>query len=485
MEGAGGRESVTEPTRERAVMGEYDVVVAGAGLSGTFAAIAAGRVGARTLVVERFADLGGNIGPGMIVAGGLVREAEITLPGGMAGIPAEFMHRLERLRIGPADRYPEEAMIASFVAGQMMAEAGVEVLVRACAADPIMDGTRVEGIFVETVGGRMAVPARVTVDGTGQAQIARRAGAPMVEYLPPDPALADYIRPPYLQEVHPRHYNDTSVYCLIAGADLERYERFAAEQVQLSPQDLAWGQATGQIERYPAPLIPAARRAWEEGSFRRWMELAPGIAMSTGYAFGRVGDGLISLHVTFTGAIDPADPVLMSALERAGRSQALRAVRFYQQNVPGFERAWLVTCAPFLGMRGGPHIEGDHTLTPQESFAGARFDDVLFRNVHEQDHGGDPRGFDVPLRIALPKGIEGLLVCGRGAAYQRRGHDPTGMRARPSMMVFGQCVGTAAALAALEGTTPRQVDVRAVQRRLLADGIWLGEPERLAELGLA
>lgn len=52
------------------------------------------------------------------------------------------------------------------------------------------------------------------------------------------------------------------------------------------------------------------------------------------------------------------------------------------------------------------------------------------------------------------------------------------------MMVFGQAVGTAAAVAALDGTTPKKVDIRKVQRRLVAEGIYLGDEGRLKELGV-
>jgi hypothetical protein len=159
-------------------------------------------------------------------------------------------------------------------------------------------------------------------------------------------------------------------------------------------------------------------------------------------------------------------------------------VDFFRRHAEGFERAYLVFGSPFLGARGGPHVRGEHTLTPQECFAGRKCDDALYRNIHEMNHGGDPSGFDVPYGAVIPKGLDGLLVAGRGAAYLRRGHDPTGMRARPSMMVFGQCIGTAAAIAALDGVSARNVDIRKVQRRLVKDGICLGDEARLKDLGL-
>jgi hypothetical protein len=188
--------------------------------------------------------------------------------------------------------------------------------------------------------------------------------------------------------------------------------------------------------------------------------------------------------VVAAGAIKPSDPRIVSAMEGELRTRVFEGLLFYRDNIPGFENAFLVGIQPFMGTRGGPHMVGDVTLRVKDVFSELRFDDVLYRNIHESNHGGPASGFDVPLRITLPKGVDGLMVCGRGAAYERRGHDPSGMRARPSMMVFGQCVGTVAALAALDGVTPRKVDIRKVQRRLLRDGIPLGEPARLRELGL-
>ncbi len=80
---------------------------------------------------------------------------------------------------------------------------------------------------------------------------------------------------------------------------------------------------------------------------------------------------------------------------------------------------------------------------------------MLFVNVHEgrPPHAGAVEGCDVPYRCLLPRGVDNLLVVGRGAAYVRRGHDPTGMRARPLVMVLGQAAGVAATLAIESNTT--------------------------------
>ncbi|MBN1674166.1 MAG: FAD-dependent oxidoreductase [Kiritimatiellae bacterium] len=485
------RSTVVEPAKERPVLFDADVVVAGCGLCGTFAAIASGRCGARTLVIDRFGTLGGNMGPAMVVNGSLFGEADATLPGGLAGIPAEFKARYEALG-GSAARdparsiYPEDAAIASHLAYVMMNEAGVEILLSAYAADPIMDGNTVCGLFAECASGRVAARAKVTVDGTGDAGIAARAGAPIVPYMAQDDTYAVMMPRASMKRGYPTYYNDTQLLFLIANVAEDGMQAFWREDVDLSAEDEEW--AATSLKAYPKALVPILRQAWSTGEYRRRIDDVADVKISASCPgkLQEFGPGIVGFRVSAVGAIDAADPLQMSRLEAAMREQGFRTVAFFRKHAPGFENAYLIASSSFLGMRGGPHIEGDHTLSMEDRFAGRKCDDVLFRNTHlgSPGHGGDPSGFDVPYAVCLPRGVEGLLVCGRGAAYRRRGHDPCAMRARPAMMVFGQAVGTAAAIAALDGVAPREVDIRKVQQRLVADGICLGERSRLAELGL-
>jgi hypothetical protein len=172
-------------------------------------------------------------------------------------------------------------------------------------------------------------------------------------------------------------------------------------------------------------------------------------------------------------------------LESALREQAFETVEFMRKHAPGFEKAYLMFTSPFYGTRGGPCIEGEYTLTVEDCFEGRKFQDVMYRNTHEALHGGDESGFDVPYGICLPKKVDGLLVTGRGAAYIRRGHDPSGMRHRASMMALGNAVGTAAALTVKECTTPKLLEVNKLQKELLKQSFYLGDESRIKELGLS
>ncbi len=489
-------ELVVEPAKRVPVLCDADVVVAGAGISGTFAAIAAGRSGARTVVVDRYGALGGNMGPGKLVMGSLHFEAQLTLPGGPPHLVNEFLERVgSHLRHGmpqpgSVDRdYPyfEIGTVAANTAYEMIREAGGEILLSHTASDPILEGAMVRGIFVEGAAGRQAIRAKVTIDGTGTAEIARRAGAPMFPYL----ALRDeyhnyYIRKRHLRPDNPTYHNDTEMICLIAGVDHGRYEAFCRQSIHSSGEDELWSRGKDWLDQHPAPLLPLLRQGLADGTFQERISPFPGVDLWGSAHFRDIGDGLTVLLVSCRGAVDAADARQVSVIEGTLRALAFSRVLFFRKHVPGFENAYLVAIPEFLGWRGGPCIDGEHRLTVEEMFGGRKCDDVMYVNIHlgQADHGGDPSGFDVPYGCVLPKGIDGLLVCGRGASYERRGHDPCGMRARPSMMVLGQAVGTAAALAVREGVSPKHLEIRKLQRRLVDAGIFLGSEARLKELGI-
>ena len=453
--------------------------------AGLFAALAAGRQGARTLLIDRFGSLGGNIGPAMIVAGGLYGQSEGTLVGDLTGLPKELIDRLEETRTTQGTNYPEQTNLVSYLGVKLAQATGVELLLSVWAADPIIEGDRVTGLFVEGKSGRVAVKARVVVDATADVDLARRAGVPVITELPYDPSFAPLVRIRRPGVEYPV-WNDTALFYLIADVDLPTYEAYTTERVPLSEDDLAWLKDRN-AGGFPQPLLPVLRQAWESGAYRHIVHLEPHLWMESVAQFKNFGSGLLGARLNVRGELRREDMKQHSRLEAEVRVHTVDTVQFFREHVPGFERAYLLFMAPYFGARGGPCIEGEHTVTPHEAFTGQKFDDVMFRNIHEglPEHGGDPSGFDAPYRMLLPKGMDGLLVTGRGAAYARRGHDPTGMRSRPSIMALGEATGIAAALAARPGATPKTLTVNLLQREMLKQGYFLGDADRLVVLGLS
>ncbi len=78
--------------------------------------------------------------------------------------------------------------------------------------------------------------------------------------------------------------------------------------------------------------------------------------------------------------------------------------------------------------------------------------------------------FDVPYRCLVPCKVDGLLV---GSGRSVSSENPWLLRAMVQTLVVGQGAGAAAAIAAKAGTTPREVDVTAVQAELRRQGVEL------------
>jgi hypothetical protein len=81
--------------------------------------------------------------------------------------------------------------------------------------------------------------------------------------------------------------------------------------------------------------------------------------------------------------------------------------------------------------------------------------------------------FEIPYRSLLVKGFDNLLVAGRciSATHEAQG----AIRVMPTCIEVGQGAGVAAALAAKERTTTREISTENLQKRLVAQGANLRE----------
>ncbi len=496
--------SVTEPEKKVPVIDDVDVAVAGGGVAGTFAAIAAARNGASTLLIERFASIGGNIGPGMIVSGGMIDTPfheklsyESTIYPRLYGIAREFLLRYVDLgggsippfrdkgaQVSREQNYARDSNIASYLAAQMLEESGAQLLVSTQVADPILEENCVRGLFVENKSGRQAVKAKVVIDATGEADVARRAGAPIL-----------YPKDCY-QEIDEHAPTGMGLGYLVGGVNWEKYDAYR-ERAEISAEDLEWGREVfpeGYWYEEYRPIIPFVRKGVETGEYKlresitldgRSIDLGniPGYGpmpfrcpSMPGFALGRI---------MLVRGMDAGNGLHISALEIAFRRRIFEITHFWKNYVPGFEDSFLLYIAPYLGSRGGPCIEGEYTLTMDDCRAGRRFDDVLYlygenRALRHSCSEGECKWVDMPYRVMLPKKIDGLLAVGRSAS----GIPDTLLRHRMAAKVMGQAVGTAAALAAKQDISPKKIDVTELQGILLDAGYYLGDRWRLKELGL-
>lgn len=467
---------VERPASRVPVIYDVDVVVAGGGIAGIIAALAAARHGARTLIVESLSSLGGNMGPGMFAGGSLhlALQNPKAFPNGLGGIPAEFNSRVvdgedrrpgsdslrgtaecgaQPVTVAIKSGYFRDSHNVCRVAAKMLEEAGVDILLSSLVCDVIKDGPKVRGVLVENKSGTAAIKSKVVIDCTGTADVADRAGAPVTE-LPANPSMGTFFA--------------------FTGVDRPRYKQAMEARGPISQDDQIW---LDQHIPEGDDFMPWARQAWEAGEFKM-VDRVDDFATLEVTIYDHKGESpLVRARTRVNGRFHPGDALALSRIQQKMWPYICNFVRFLNNRVPGFENAYLVVISPYFHARGGKSIDSVYVITAEDVARSARFDDVVF--IYYDDKKYYAGGCDVPYRMLVPREIDGLLAAGRSAI--RRGPQ---MRQRYSVQLMGQAAGVAAALAVKNNVEPREIDVKQLQKLLHSLGSEMGPQARLKELGI-
>jgi len=124
--------------------------------------------------------------------------------------------------------------------------------------------------------------------------------------------------------------------------------------------------------------------------------------------------------------------------------------------------------APQIGVRMTRRLAGLHPMTSDDWKAGVRHPDEV--GVSPSPSQKFPT-VSVPYRALLPERLDGVVVGGRHVASDAA--TQAFMREIPQCWLTGQAAGAAAALSAAAGMSVPDVDVAALQRELLHQGVYL------------
>src|SRR4051794_30221437 len=184
--------TISEPARSTPVLGEFDVVVLGGGPAGIAAAVAAGRAGRSTLLIERHGFLGGmGTAAGVTNFCGLHANVHGEVRQVVHGVADDLLARIARLGglnephgIFANKIHAQAYDTASYkiAADVLLVSSGVQLLFHAQAAGVVMRSEReIDAVLVETKSGRLAVVGSVYIDASGGGDPAAGGGAPLEE----------------------------------------------------------------------------------------------------------------------------------------------------------------------------------------------------------------------------------------------------------------------------------------------------------------
>ena len=420
-----------ENAKELPIAGEYDVIVAGSGPAGTAAAVMAGRMGAKVLIIEWNNAIGGISTSGMMSHW----TGSVTSP-----MYTEILQRSadmnEGEQKGKIQQYINPENLKS-VYLDMLKDANVDVLLYTFVCGVVMEGDQLTGVITESKSGRRVFRSKVVVDGTGDGDVAAFAG---VEY-------------------HKGRESDgkmqpTTLMFKVAGVDMSR-------AVLLGSFESTYQTEKGELQALAKEHIP-----YPAGHLLAYKSTLPGI---------------VTCNMTNCTDIDGTKAEDLTRAEIVCRSQMPAIVKYLREFVPGFENCYIISAASLMGVRETRHFKGVYTLNENDILTAKVFDDWVVRGAHfnfdvhnmtgsgldatgVQKKWAQPKGYTIPYGCLVPEKINGLLLSGRNISGTHIAH--SNYRVMPICVGIGAAAGAAAATAIKKGVQVRDIKGEELQDRL-------------------
>jgi hypothetical protein len=421
-----------EPARRTPIVRDVDVLVVGGGMAGVCAAVAAGKTGSKTLLIDYFGCLGGNATTGLVnnfCGYTTMGQARRQIVRGIGGRIHERL--LEKGGVKSIKSFIFNPEVLKLVLDEETAGGNVECLFYTQVVAPLMDGDTIEGVIIENKGGRHAIRAKRVVDCTGDGDICAFTGVPF--------ELGD------------------------GNGDFQG-------------ADMAFQLVNVGEDFDPATIGPLAAEAMASGEYglTRSQVIIQNIVIPGAYWVNWAG-----IPETVNG-IDPDD---LSRATVSGRKVVQELLRFLHDRIGGMKNAEVIATAAKLGLRETRRVAGEYVLTRDEVLGGRKFEDGIgacawplefvdpakgrkFIYLDDDDH------YLIPYRCLIPKGVNNLLMAGRFISCT---HDAqASVRVMGPAAVMGQAAGMASALSIREEVSPKALDIGLLQEELKKTGVFLG-----------
>ena len=433
---------VTLPSQDCPVTAEVDVLVVGGGAGGIGAAVGAAQNGASVAVVEYYGCLGGLLTSAYITN----CEAAVAVSGDQILIKGVFDKLVDRMvekggairgyELKNSNKYypfdtsrcendlqitPWDPEVFKVAADELMEENGVQIFYYTMVTDVLMKGNTITGAVIENRSGRQVILAKRVIDCSGSLVVARKAGA-LCRGVGKKGAMTLMFRVGNVKNVTPSY--------------------------QPNVKEVPYG----AVNFFPLP---------REGEFRVEM-------------------------TRYIGSETDAEDFTKGTVEC--RKQCTQVLNYLKEKWTGFEEAYLIDSAPALGTICQPHLVGEKSMTKEMILRQEIPEDRIAItaygiDLHSPEVGGqnilyylEPgQYYGVPYGVMIPKtDIENLMVAGKCVSAEE---DATsGVLCSGICMAMGEAAGTACALGVRENVSPRNMDVKKVQKALKTHGAIL-DPE--------
>ena len=421
-----------------------DVLVVGGGAAGVAAAVAAARLGRKVTLIERYGFCGGGAVAGM--SGTICGMYEASDSAAKAprqlifGFADEFATALqgrggltEPVRYGKTFTRVHDPLIWREAADWFLREAHVKVILHATVTEALVaGGGRVDGAVAYSKQGKLSVRASVTVDASGDADVATMAGFGTV------------------CGQDGRVQNPTMMFRLL-GVDVPRF------RTAYGPDTIMGVEVTSKIQRLH-----------NGGTYR--------LPRSKVFLFPTPRPGELLCNATRVigsngGELNPLLADDLTEAEIEGRLQVREYARFFRDHLTGCQESFVNDTGVQVGVRQSRQIEGVSTLSNKDVTTAAKSKTGIARSAWPIElHAGEKPKlvwvlddyYEIPFECFVPREGAGLFVAGRCLSAEHEAM--ASARVTAQCFSYGQAIGIAAAIASSENLEPCQVDGAEVRR---------------------
>lgn len=420
----------------------YDVIVIGGGTAGCAAAYTAGKLGLKTLLIEKNIHLGGTITSALVVP---------AMKSGEHQINTDFYEDLisELSAIGGQATYqnnpgwfnPELTKIAL---DNLMAKANVEVYFDTHIRDVICKNRHIEAIVIskemlsvynETIENQnkalsVSIAAKYIIDATGNCEIGKLCGCEFLEENSENQPvslrfLMGGVDVPYFAEWLKAFDTDRNVTTV---EDINGFIHLSTAYTW--DKDKTWALK---------PLFDdAVAKGILKDHDRNYFQIFTVAGMPSTIAFN------CPRIIDYTKTLDVAN---MSKALQLARKNIFRLANFCKIYFPGFKNAYISNIADMLGIRVSRRIKGKYVYKIDDLKSGKKFEHLVVRSNYPVDVHSDKKDgstldivqdYELPIESLMSADIDNLYVAGRclSADYMAQG----ALRVQASCFSMGEAV---------------------------------------------
>jgi len=435
-----------------------DVLVVGGGCAGVCASLSAAKNGAKTILIEKAAYLGGALTQsGVSPLSSLYANDKKIIYGLVDEIIGNVKKSGYEARDVGGNLYPisfaceKEGLKETFE--KMCLDYGVNLMYQTSFVESYVENGHINSCVVQNKEGLLKINAKVFIDASGDAVLASNSG---IECVYGDGK---------------GHTQSMTTIVYVSNVDNDAIEAYmnSNNNTRCWKSNERW-----VLCDFEEKLIEARKNGKLKFYNRKYIN-----------AFESAKKGEYVINMSIVNCKNILDENLLSKAEEEGKKQAEEIVEFFKEYIPGFKNCHVDSMGDSIGIRETNKIKGVYCINENDLINNVMFYDAIAMGAYPIDLHNSKSGlidraslkkgswYSIPYRSLITNEINNLIVTGRCLSSTQLAN--SAIRVSFILMAISEAAGTAAALSVKEKVDVNKLNTDKLRTKLKDDGVFLEE----------